>query len=426
MKILIQSARILSPKSPFNQKKKNVLINNGRITEIGDKNFSADKVIDADGMLLSTGWFDLGAFVGDPGLEHKEDLESLAKAAQSGGFTEVAVLPNTQPVIQSKNEARFVSRNNNNQLVQIYPMAAITRGCKGEELTEMIDLREAGAVAFTDGLHSLWHTDIFLKALQYLQKFQGVLVDHPEDIWLNRFGQMHEGVNSTILGLKGMPRIAEEVAIARNLELLAYAGGKLHLARLSTAKAIDQVRSAKKKGLNVTCDITSYQPLLDDSVLSDFDTNYKVNPPLREGKDQDALLKGLKDGTIDVLCSGHLPQDDESKFLEFDMSEFGITNLQTFASQLSSLSEEIEWSDLIVKVTDNPRTILGMEVPVIDVEAKANLTLFDPSHEWTFTAEENQSLAKNSPWLGKKLKGKAIGCINNNRHWFNDQRGPRV
>lgn len=418
MKILVQSAKILCPNSSFHQKKKNVLINNGRIAEIGDKNFSADKVIDAEGMFLTTGWFDLGAFVGDPGLEHKEDLQSIAKAAQAGGFTEIAVLPNTQPVIQSKNEASFVSRNNDSRLVQIYPMAAVTRNCKGEELTEMIDLHEAGAVAFTDGLHSLWHTDIFLKALQYLQKFQGVLVDHPEDIWLNRFGQMHEGINSTLLGLKGMPRIAEEVAIARNLELLAYAGGKLHLSRLSTQKAVDQVRAAKKKGLQVTCDVASYQPLLDDTVLSDFDTYYKVNPPLREAKDQDALIRGLKDGTIDVLCSGHLPHDDESKMLEFDMAEFGIINLQTFASHLSSLSEEIEWSDLIVKVTDNPRTILGLEVPAIEVDAKANLTLFDPNREWTFTADENFSKSRNTPWLGKKLKGKAVGGVNNNRNWF--------
>jgi dihydroorotase len=418
LKILIQSAKILCPTSSFHQKKKNVLINNGRIAEIGDKNFGADKVIDAEGMLLTTGWFDLGAFVGDPGLEHKEDLQSLARTAQAGGFTEVAVLPNTQPVIQSKNEASFITRDNASRLTQIYPMAAVTRNCKGEELTEMIDLHEAGAVAFTDGLHSIWHTDIFLKALQYLQKFQGVVVDRPEDIWLNRFGQMHEGVNSTILGLKGMPRIAEEVTIARNIELLAYAGGKLHLSRLSTAKAIDQVRAAKKKGLHITCDITSYQPLLDDSMLSDFDTNYKVNPPLREQKDNDALIKGLKDGTIDVLCSGHLPQDDESKFLEFDMAEFGIINMQTFAAQLSSLSEHISWDELVVKMTDNPRRILGMEIPTIEVDAKANITLLDPSREWMFTSEANLSKGKNSPWLGQKLKGKAVGAINNNRHWF--------
>lgn len=418
MKILIQSAKILCPTSSFHQKKKNVLINNGRIADIGDKNFSADKVIDANGMFLSTGWFDLGPFVGDPGLEHKEDLSSLAKAAQAGGFTEVAVLPNTQPAIQSKNEVSYVTSGNDNRLVQIHALAAVTRGCKGEELTEMIDLHEAGAVAFTDGLHSIWHTDIFLKALQYLQKFQGVLIDHPEDIWLNKFGQMHEGINSTRLGLKGMPRIAEEVAIGRNLDLLAYAGGKVHFSRLSTAKAIDQVRAGKKKGLQVTCDITGYQAILDDSLLSDFDTNYKVNPPLREKADQDALVKGLKDGTIDILCSGHVPHDDESKFLEFDLADFGIINLQTFASQLAKLGTSVGWDDLIVKVTDNPRKLLGMEVPVIEVDARANLTLFDPDREWTFAAGDNLSRAKNSPWIQQKLKGKAMGGVNNNRHWF--------
>ncbi len=193
-------------------------------------------------------------------------------------------------------------------------MAAVTKNCKGEELTEMIDLHEAGAVAFTDGLHALWHTDVFLKALQYVQKFQGILIDHPEDVWLNKFGQMHEGINSTTLGLKGMPRIAEEVAVGRNLELLGYSGGKVHFARLSTAKAIDQVRNARKKGLNVTCDITSYQALLDDSLLSDFDTNYKANPPLREKSDNDALIKGLKDGTIEVICSGHCRRTTRASF----------------------------------------------------------------------------------------------------------------
>jgi dihydroorotase len=419
LKILIQSAKILSPTSSFHQKKKNLLINNGRIAEIGDKNFSADKVIDADGMYVSTGWFDLGAFVGDPGLEHKEDIQSLTKAAQAGGFTEIAVLPNTQPAIQSKNEVSYVTAGNGNRLVQVHALAAVTKGCKGEELTEMIDLHEAGAVAFTDGLHSIWHTDIFLKALQYLQKFQGVLIDHPEDMWLNKFGQMHEGLNSTRLGLKGMPRIAEEIAVARDLDLLAYAGGKLHFSRLSTAKAIDLVRNAKKKGLQVTCDVASYQPILDDSLLSDFDTNYKVNPPLREKPDMDALIKGLKDGSIDILCSGHVPHDDESKVLEFDMADFGIINLQTFASQLTKLSASVEWDDIIVKVTDNPRKLLGMEVPVIEVDAKANLTLFDPAGEWTFNTDDNMSLSRNSPWIGQRLRGKAMGGVNNNRHWFN-------
>jgi dihydroorotase len=418
MKILIRSALIVSPQSPFHKKKKNVLIQNGRIEEIGDKNYTADKVIEAEGMILSAGWFDLGTFVGDPGQEQKEDLLSLAKTAAAGGFTEVAVLPNTHPTIQSKNEVSYVTANNESRLVQIHALAAVTKNCKGEELTEMIDLHEAGAIAFTDGLKPVWHTDIFLKSLQYLQKFDGLLIDQPEDIWLNMFGQMHEGVASTMLGLKGMPRIAEEVAISKNLELLGYAGGRLHFAKLSTSKAIDLIRSAKKKGLNVSCDIAAYQPLYTDEVLNDFDTNYKVNPPLREKADQDALIKGLKDGTIDVLVSNHVPQEVESKFLEFDLSEFGMINLQTFASQLVSLSRWVEIEELIEKVTDAPRKLLKVQPVVIDVDTKANLTLFDPNREWVFTPDSNYSKAKNSPWLGNTLKGKVIAVFNNSKHWL--------
>jgi dihydroorotase len=418
MKILIQSATIFNKPSPFHRKKKNVLIQNGRIIEIGDKNFSADRVINAEGMIISAGWFDLGAYVGDPGHEHEEDLISLAKAAAAGGFTEVAVLPNTSPSVQTKNEVSYITQSNDTRLVQIHALASVTKNNKGEELTEMIDLHEAGAIAFTDGLKPIWHTDIFLKALQYLQKFDGVLIDHPEDIWLNLFGQMNEGVNSTMLGLKGMPRIAEEVAVSRNLKLLGYAGGRLHLSKISTPKTLDLIRAARKKGLNISCDIAAYQPLLDDSLLADFDTNYKVNPPLREKADNDALIKGLKDGTIDVLVSGHLPQDDESKQLEFDQADFGLTNLQTFASQIASLSEAVDLEDLIEKISENPRRILGREVPVIDVDEKANLTLFDPEREWEFSRDENLSKSKNSPWLDKKLKGKAVAVFNNSKHWL--------
>lgn len=415
MKILIQSAKIISPGSPHHLKKRNVLIANGKIAEVGERKYSADKEIDADGMLLSIGWFDLGAFVGDPGLEHKEDIASLVRAAADGGFTEVAVLPNTHPAVQTKNEIAYLTQGNANRLVQIHALANVTKNGKGEELTEMIDLHEAGAIAFTDGLKSVWHTDIFLKSLQYLQKFDGLLIDHPEDNWLNLFGQMHEGEVSTSLGLKGMPRLAEEVAVRKNLELLGYAGGRLHFSKVSTAKTIEMVRAAKKKGLNITCDITSYQPLMEDNLLVDFDTNYKLNPPLREKSDNEVLIKGLNDGTIDVLTSGHLPQDEESKMVEFDMAEFGITNMQTFASQLALLSKSVDMEDLIAKVTVAPRQILKMEVPIIEEDSKANLTLFDPSVEWTFDASQNFSKSKNSPWLGQTLKGKAVAVFNNGK-----------
>ena len=418
MKILIQAARIIDKNSTFHNKKKNILIQNGRITEIGDKSYSADKTIQAEGMLLSPGWFDLGTFVGDPGLEHKEDLLSVAKAAAAGGFTEIAVLPNTHPSIQSKNEVSYVTQHNATRLVQIHALASVTRDNKGEELTEMIDLHKSGAIAFTDGLKPVWHTDIFLKSLQYLQQFDGLLIDHPEDNWLNLFGQMHEGVNSTMLGLKGMPRIAEEIAVSKSIELLRYAGGRLHISRVSTAKTIDLIQAAKKKGLNITCDCISYQPLLTDGMLSDFDTNYKVNPPLREKTDNDALLKGLKDGIIDVVISGHVPHDDESKFLEFDHADFGITNLQTCAAQLASLLDSVETEDLLEKISTTPRKLLKLEIPTINVEETANLTLFDPNKEWTFNEQNNYSKSKNSPWFGKKLTGKAVAVFNNSKHWI--------
>lgn len=415
MKILLQAPEIIDSNSSFHQKVKNVLINNGRIAEIGDKNYAADRTIKAEGMKLTIGWFDLGTFVGDPGLEHKEDLESAAKAAAAGGFTEIAVLPNTVPSIQSKNEVSYVTGGNNNRLIQIHALASVTKNNKGEELTEMIDLHEAGAVAFTDGLKPIWHTDIFLKSLQYLQKFDGLLIDHPEDVWLNLFGQMHEGINSTKLGLKGMPRIAEDIAVGKNLELLSYAGGRLHFSKISSAKAIDMLRQAKKK-LTLTCDIAAYQPLLDDSYLMDFDTNYKVNPPLREKADADALLKALKDGTIDVICSGHIPHEDESKSLEFDLAEAGMINLQTFAANLVMLSKSVDWTVLMEKITVNPRSILKMDIPKIEVDEKANLTLFDPNHLWTFNEKSNLSKSKNSPWLGKEVTGKAVAVFNNGRY----------
>jgi len=413
MKILIQSATLLDKQSPFHNKKKNVLIHDGRIAEIGDKKLAADKVIDAKGMLLSAGWYDLGAFVGDPGYEQREDLTSLAATSAAGGFTGLALLPNTNPSVQSKNGVSYLMNGNSSRLVQFHALASVTRNNKGEELTEMIDLHEAGAVGFTDGLKPLWHTDIFLKALQYVQKFNGILIDHPEDIWLSLYGQMHEGINSTRLGLKGIPCMAEELPLSRNIELLQYAGGRVHFSRLSTARSIELIRTARKRGLNVSCDITGYQALLDDSSLETFDTNYKVNPPLREKADKDALIKGLKDGTIEVLCSGHMPHDDESKQLEFDQAETGIINLQTFASNLVALSALVPWPDLIDKVTTNPRRLLGLDIPTLDVGQDANLTLLDPNARWTFNEKTNQSRAKNSPWYGQELKGKVAAVFNN-------------
>ncbi len=418
MKILIQAATLLDKHSPFHLKEKNVVVQNGKITDIGDKNFSADRVIAAKGMYLSPGWFDLGCVSGDPGAEGKEDLASLTKTALQAGFTDLALLPNTIPAVQTKNDVQYITGGNENRLVQLHALAAITKDTKGAELTDMQDLHMAGAVGFTDGLRHLDHTDIFLKALQYVQRFQGLVLDHPEDHWLALFGQMHEGPMSTQLGLKGIPRLAEELALLRNLELLAYTGGRLHLSRLSAARSFELVKSAKRKGLRVTCDCTTYQALLNDALLVDFDTHYKVSPPLREKSDQEAILKALKDGTLDVLVSGHVPQDEESKQVEFDHAEPGIINLATVASQLISLSEEVPMEDLVHKISTAPREIAGLDVPTIQEDTRACLTLLDPARTWTFGESTHFSRSRNSPWLGREMTGKVVAVFNNHKQWI--------
>lgn len=417
MKILLQQPLILDKRSPFHRKKKNILIQNGKITELGDKQYAADRVIDAAKMILSPGWFDLGTATGDPGQEHREDLDSVSKAAAAGGFTELALLPNTQPSIQSKNDIAYLTKNNETNLVQLHAIASVTKNNKGEEMTEMIDLHHGGAVAFSDGLKSLYNTDIFLKTLQYLRKFDGLLIDHAHDHWLDLFGQMNEGPVSAMLGLKGRPELSEEIAVSRNLKLLGYSESRLHLFHISSPRAVELVRAAIKKGVKISCDVTAYQALLDDSSVSDFDTNFKVFPPLRDAAANDKLIKGLKDGTISVITSGHLPQYDESKVVEFDHAEPGIINLQTFASQLVTLSGEIPWEDLLEKVTVNPRALLNIDLPVIESGSRANLTLLDPEREWTFNDQLNNSKSKNSPWLNHKLKGSVAAVFNNSKHW---------
>ncbi len=418
MKILLQSPLILDKRSPFHKKKKNVLIQNGKILEIGDKNFVADRTIEAEGMILSPGWLDVGTVSGDPGFEHKEDLDSISKTAAAGGFTELAILPNLNPPIQSQSDITHLRRKNESRLVQLHAIASVTRDNKGSDLTEMLDLHAAGAIAFSDGLKSISNTDIFLKALQYIKKFDGVLIDHAQDAWLDLFGQMNESPMNAALGLKGMPKLSEEVAASRNIKLLTYSESRLHLSRVSSPKVLDLVRTAKKKGVNITCDITSFQAILNDTLLSDFDTNYKVNPPLREKADNEILIKGMKDGLIDIICSGHTPQDEESKVVEFDHAEFGIINLQTVASHLVTLAQWIEWEDLLEKITVNPSRLLRIDLPVVEPDAKANLTLIDPNIEWVFDEKANFSKSKNSPWLGKKITGKAKAVFNNTKHWI--------
>lgn len=419
-KILLKSAKVIDESSPHHNKTVNVLIDKGNITKIGKETPDADKVIDAKGMILSPGWFDMRASFGDPGYEHKEDIASGLETAAAGGFTGVALLPNNKPVTQTKNEVSYLKSRNAGSITEIFPIGAVSIDAKGEELTEMIDLHHAGAVAFSDGIHPIWHTDILLKSLQYLQKFNGLLINLPEDTRLNLFGTMNEGVNSTMLGMKGMPKLSEELIVQRDLELLQYAGGRLHFTNISSERSVAMIKAAKKRGLEVSCDIAAFQTAFDDSALSGFDTNFKVNPPFREKKDNKALIKGLQKGTIDVIVSSHIPQDEESKKLEFDLADFGIISLQTVAHNLSVLSDSVDMELLIKAVSHNPRKLLHLPVPAIKEGEHANLTLFDPAHEWVLDSKSNKSRSKNSPFWSKTIKGKAVAVFNQGNQYIDD------
>ncbi len=419
MKVLIKGAKIADRNSPHHGKKANVLVERGKIRINPSKEVAVDTEIDARGMYLTPGWCDMRCWMADPGFEHKEDLASGLDAAAAGGFTAVALLPNNAPVTQSKNDINYL-RKTSHPIVSVYPYGAVTCETKGEELTEMIDLHAAGAVGFTDGLQPIWHSDILMKCLQYLQKFNGLLINKAEDKYLTQFGTMHEGKQSTMLGMKGIPGLAEELMIIRDLELLRYAGGRLHFTTISSAKSVALIRAAQKEGLQVTCDMAAYQTGFLDEDLVSFDTNLKVQPPFRSNADRRALLRGLRDDVIDVIVSNHIPQDIESKKLEFDLAEFGVISLQTVAANITALSDEIDMELLLDKVSIRPREILGIEVPVIREGESADLTLFDPKAKWKLDKKTNLSKSENSPFWEKPLKGKVRLVVKGEKTVQND------
>jgi len=419
MSILITGAKILDPLSPHHRKKTNVFIKDGLITYVGNTQQKANKVVEGEGAILTPGWFDLQANFCDPGFEHKEDLTTGRQVAMAGGFTEVVVLPNTNPVIQTKNDIQYIKRDNSSSLVQLRPLAAISINNNGQDFTEILDMQASGAIAFTDGLIPLWNSDLLRKSLQYVQKFNGLIIDFPQDKWLSQFGVMNEGVNSTLLGMMGNPALAEEVTVARDIQILDYTGGKLHLANLSSAKSVALVKKAKAKGLNITCDVAIHQLIYTDNSVLDFDSVYKMNPPLRTEKDRKALIKGLKDDTIDAIVSAHQPQDVESKNLEFEHAENGMNNMQVVLPMLVMIKKEIPFEKLISKLTTGPRSILGMDNPIIAKGEKANLTLISQTNKWTYNVQSNKSKSVNSALFGKDLLGKVLAVFNNAQYQEN-------
>lgn len=412
MKILLKDSKILDPNSSWNGKIADILIDHGEIKDIGENiAVKAGKVF--ENCMVTPGFCDLNAHFNEPGGEHRETLESGSRSAAFSGFTDVCVLPNTEPVLESKSDISFIRKGAIGG-VTLHAIGAVSEGCNGENLTEILDLENAGAVAFSDGLHPIFNTELLLKALQYVQKFDGLIINRPKDIHLAQFSQMHEGRMSTILGMNGEPSVSEEIALKRDIDILKYAGGRLHFSQVSTAEGVNLIKRAKKKGLNVTCDVALHQLIYTENSLADYDANYKVDPPFRSEKDRKALIKALESGIIDVIVSAHNPHDPESKDLEFDLASPGICSLPSFYSDLLMVSKEIDLEVLIEKTTSSPRSILGLAKTEIEVGTKANLAVFDENKEWELNLKNNPSKAVNSPQFGKTLKGKCVATINGN------------
>lgn len=415
MQYLIQSAIVIDPNSPFHLQKKDILIESGVILKIADAIPVEEQMqtIFSENLCVNIGLMDLRCHVPDLGYEYKETLETARQAAMAGGFTEICLLPNMQPSLDSKDSLIYVQKDNPRQLVQTYPIAALTANTKGEDLTEMIDLHQAGAIAFSDGLRCTHNADILLKTLLYLQPLGALLIQRPEEPLLGRFGQMNEGVVATHLGFKGLPTLAEVLIIQRDLEILRYTGGKIHFTCVSAKQSVELIRQAKQEGLAVTCDVAANHLFFTEEKLYDFDTHFKLNPPLRTEADRQALWQGIDDGTIDAIVSDHQPQDAESKNLEFDLAAFGAISLQTALLAANTKRESIALTKIVEKFCQNPRKILQKNIPCIREGEKANLCVWDSQQENFFTKEQILSKSKNSPFIGEKLRGKVLAVFNN-------------
>ncbi len=417
MHLLIKNATLVWPGSQLDGSVADISIKDGKIEALGT-GLSANgaKVFEANRACVSPGWLDLGTWVGDPGLEHREDFKSAEKAALAGGYATIAVLPNTHPALHSKSEVEYVKSRAATSMVDFLPIGAVSQDCAGKDITEMYDMQMAGAVAFSDGKKPINDSGLMLRALQYVRPFGGVILNRPHDRTLAPNGQMHEGIMSTSLGMKGIPALAEELMLRRDIYLAEYTDSQVHAFNISTAGAVELVRQAKARGLKITASVAAMNLACDDHLLSEFDTNYKVMPPIRELADMEALHAGLADGTIDCITSNHTPLDPEAKNLEFPFADFGATGLETaFGLSWMHLHNSLTVSQLVEKLAINPRKLLGLPMPVIGPGADACLTIFDPNSEWTFSQKDILSKSKNTPFVGWRMKGKVLGVVNKGR-----------
>lgn len=413
MNILIKSAKIIDVTSPFHLKTKDLLIENGVITSIANSisEKKGIKTLSFDNLHISCGWFDSSVSFGEPGFEERETIENGLKVAAKSGFTAVAVNSNTFPVIDTKSAVEYLINKAKNNVVSLYPIGSLTKESKSKELAELFDMKNSGAIAFYDYNKAISNVNLMKIALQYAQNFEALIMSFPQENSL-AVGDVNEEENSTKLGLKGIPALAEELQIARDLFLLEYTGGKLHIPTISTKNAVRLIANAKKKGLDVSCSVSAHHLFLTDDELQNFDSNYKTLPPLRTKKDCKALIKGVQNGIIDMITSDHNPIDIEHKKVAFEDAKYGTIGLESLFGTVNSI---LDLEQLINCLTTKPRKRFGLESLCIKKGEVANITFFNPKTSFTFEENNILSTSKNSAFLGKKLKGKVYGVFSNNK-----------
>jgi len=418
MKILIKNTKIIDSSSSHNNKVCDILINNNKIEKIA-KSIQIDtktKVYKQDNLHISQGWFDMHVNFGQPGYEHRETIENGLNAAAKGGFTDVLLMPNTNPSIDNSTMIDFVKNITKNKIINVHVAGTLSQSQKGENLVEIYDMIKNGCIAFTDDKKSIQSTELMKIALLYIKNTSALLMNFPNDKSVQKKGVINEGITSTQLGLKGIPAIAEEIMLDRDIALCRYTESRIHESYLSTRKSIQKIKNAKDEGIKISADVALHNIFLTDSSTNNFDTRFKVLPPFRTENDNKAIIQGLKDGIIDVISCDHNPIEIESKKLEFDNAKFGIIGLESaFGLIIKNLEKHLSLNQIIDKISNNPRKILGIKNTSIEEGNIANLTIFNPEIKWIFEKKDIVSKSKNTPFLGEKLKGKALALVNNNK-----------
>ncbi len=415
MNLLLKSAKIYAPgTAALHHKTRDILIANGTITKIAAKIALPKNTteIKLDNLCVSVGWFDSSVSFGEPGYEERETIANGLEVAGKSGFTDVLLNANTKPLPNTGSDIVFLKESSRSSSTTLHPLGALTLDGKGDALAELFNMHTMGAVAFYDYKRAINNSNLLKIALLYAQNFDGLVCSFPEDVAIKGRGIVNEGEISTKLGLKGIPSLSEELQIARDLYILEYTGGKLHIPTISTAASVKLIANAKKKGLNVTTSVAIHNLVLCDEELESFDTNFKVKPPLRTKRDTIFLAKGVQNGTIDFVTSDHRPMTIEEKRVEFDNAGFGTIGLESAFGALNNLYG----IDGAITYLTKGRERFGMDTPKIEEGQKACLTLFDPEVKYVFEGKDIHSKSKNAIFLGKELKGKVYGSINNGKY----------